>query len=916
MSNITIQTSAFHHQMARSIGVEQSRFARSLQRLGSGDRHSPGAEDLGSLSMSVKIASAARRMSALRQNVDNGISFLQTQDALLGQTASIVDRISELKTMYADPTKTNADKEGYNTEYLELGKALQSLTQETFNGRSLFGTSDSDTFLVRHGDEASQVSTLTSAYLLKGDFKQIVDSGLTLADLQGGLEFINVPPATSGKAVQVGGQIAKDDSFQVRITKGTEVLQSTYIATDADEASSDPVQTIRDALINAINTDPLSAGLVTASDDPDATDKVVLAPDRGGIEMSIEVSNSSTRGSVDISTTQANVVELTVEAADVQAGYVYALDIDGASISTAPMTAGASDEDLRDAFVSAINAAGMEVTAANGSSTNSLVLTADSSTPGSTPINPDNIRITNATPGTMQNSVPNVVGVSQVDRVTISGGTAITTQQDQVAITAGSLDVGSEYSIQLDANLFTVTEGVDFNSLTATADDIAAALSMKISGVDVTVSGNTLTLTSQVAGTGGAYTLSTSSTDTGGTLGASSIVAAQDADTLSATLDGTSVSASVGATINDSATALKDALEADATISANFNITDNSDGTLDIEALSTGTAFTLTASGTGTATSSGTTVTAPVSAVAQEDIITLLERRISSGDTVSISIDGTTYTSADLAGGESLSDVRNALLTAIQAGSALVDATTSGSDGIHLQAQTAGTPFTTADLAITSDSAGEVLLNSGVSIQQEELLQLAPDDTGQYATGDTLEVSINGQTATVTTTADQTVDEIRGNLVTEVNNLSSLDITAAPAGSGELSLQSDISGQGFIVSTSVTGGETLAVTTSDAAGSGEFFSYSIDAALDHITQLRAQNAAEMNRLQFARSHIGDQIQDLHQAQGNLSGTDFTMESTQMLRAQIRTQFLAAYLTQANASQLIAFSLMTGGERPL
>ncbi|MBT5378447.1 MAG: flagellin, partial [Opitutae bacterium] len=163
MPNITIQTSSLHHQMARSIGVEQARFGRSLQRLGSGDRHASGAEDLGSLSMSVKIASAARRMSALRQNVDNGISFLQMQDSILGQTASIVDRISELKTMYADPTKTDADKDGYNAEYLELGKSLQSLTEETFNGRSLFSTSDSDTFLVRHGDQESQVSTLTSA---------------------------------------------------------------------------------------------------------------------------------------------------------------------------------------------------------------------------------------------------------------------------------------------------------------------------------------------------------------------------------------------------------------------------------------------------------------------------------------------------------------------------------------------------------------------------------------------------------------------------------------------------------------------------------------------------------------------------------------------------------------------------------
>ena len=262
------------------------------------------------------------------------------------------------------------------------------------------------------------------------------------------------------------------------------------------------------------------------------------------------------------------------------------------------------------------------------------------------------------------------------------------------------------------------------------------------------------------------------------------------------------------------------------------------------------------------------------------------------------------------------SDLRDAFVSAINVAGMEVSTTASGTDGILLEAQTVGTSFTTAGLGITSDSAGEVLLNSGVSIQQEEILQLAPADTGQHATGDTLQVSINGQTVTVTATANQTIDEMRDELVTEVNNLSGLDITATSAGDGELSLQSDISGQGFIVFTSVTGDDTLAITTSQAAGSGEFFSYSINASLDHITQLRAQNSAEMNRLQFARGHIGDQIQDLQQAKGNVPGTDFTMESTQILRAQIRTQFLSASLTQANASQLIAFSLMTGGEHPL
>ena len=916
MADISLQTTDLQLQMTQEMGAQQSRLAKSLQRLGSGDRHAMGTDDTGSLAMSVKIASAARRISAHRQNVDNGISYLEFQDAALAQTARVLDRVSELKTLYSDPTKTSPDKESYNAEYLELARELQVLAQQQFNGRSLFGTVDSDTFDVRHGDGEEQASTLTSAYLNKGDFKQIIDAGLKVSEGKGGLEFVNIQPATSGTAVKAGGQIAKDDVFQYDISNGTNSLLGNYTATQADESASDTANAIREGLINAINSDPASSGLVIASDDPADTETVVLAPDAGGGELTVEVTNSGTQGSLDISTTQSNVVEFTVEAADVQDGYVFALDIDGSTISTDPLLAGATDENLRDAFLTAINAAGLDLVATAGSGGDSIVLTADPASPGSSPINPSNIRITNATPGSTQNIVPNVVGVAQVDLVSLGGGNVLSTQQDTVTITAGNLDADSEYSVQVGADVFSVKENVDFLAATATADDIAAALASRITGVSVSAAGNVLTLTSQTPGASGAYALTTASTDTGASLAVSNVAAATDADTVTATLDGTAMTFDADATAADTATALKNALEAEPAVNSDFTFVDVGGGQVSVTSNTPGVPFTLSISGTGTTSPVSATSTSPVTPVAQEDTITLLERRISAGDTVSIALDGTTYSSSAFSGGESLSAVRDALLTALQAGAGLVvEATASGTDGIHLKAKTAGTPFTLSGLAVTADSAGEALLDSGVSIQQVEVLQLAPDQSGQYAAGDTISISTSAGSASINTTANQTVDEMRDALVTAVNNLSN-GITATASGEGELTLTADVAGKGFTVSTTVTGGDTFETTTSDSAGSGEFYSYSINAALEHISELRGQNAAEMNRLQFARQSIDDRTHELEHALGNVAGTDFALESTQMVRTRIRTEFLSAYMAQSNVSQLIAFSLMTGGETPL
>lgn len=115
----------------------------SLSRLSSGKRITNPADDAGGLSVANKLNSKLSRTEAVRQNVQNGISYLQVQDGALRTIAKVVDRMAELRTMASDITKNTGDIENYSKEFIELQRQLNQMYNEKFNGISLFSMSRS-----------------------------------------------------------------------------------------------------------------------------------------------------------------------------------------------------------------------------------------------------------------------------------------------------------------------------------------------------------------------------------------------------------------------------------------------------------------------------------------------------------------------------------------------------------------------------------------------------------------------------------------------------------------------------------------------------------------------------------------------------------------------------------------------------
>ena len=141
--NISTNTAAL--RAGSHLAVNQARLQRSFDRLASGKKLSSPIEDPGGLAVSMKLSAAINRLSGAQNNVSNATSFLEVQDGMLDTVGRIVDRMSELKGLASqDPMKSAQDRASYDNEFKDLQVQLYNISQQKFNGVSMFANHTTD----------------------------------------------------------------------------------------------------------------------------------------------------------------------------------------------------------------------------------------------------------------------------------------------------------------------------------------------------------------------------------------------------------------------------------------------------------------------------------------------------------------------------------------------------------------------------------------------------------------------------------------------------------------------------------------------------------------------------------------------------------------------------------------------------
>ena len=202
--SVVINTNYSATIASNNLATSNSMLQKSLNRLSSGSKIVNPSDDAGGLAVSMKLSAAARRQGAVDANIGNAVSLLQTQDGALKVGGKILERISELKTLYSDVTKSSGDKANYDSEFTALTAQLRATAGETFNGVALFGSTSVGAVGVTEGGTTTVAIAARDLTSSSSGVGVIASTGVTslatvaLSDISTAIERVATMRATNG----------------------------------------------------------------------------------------------------------------------------------------------------------------------------------------------------------------------------------------------------------------------------------------------------------------------------------------------------------------------------------------------------------------------------------------------------------------------------------------------------------------------------------------------------------------------------------------------------------------------------------------------------------------------------------------------------------------------------------------------
>ena len=210
---MVINTNVAAMASARSLAGSTTQLAKSLARLSSGSKIVSPEDDAAGLAQSIRFEAQIHRNNAVRANVGNAVSFVQTQDGFLQKVQSALDRMSELSVLSQDITKTNTDRSNYSVEFTQLQNYISDIGGKNFNGVTLFATagqtvtidSDAATFSMNAIDMTSTTVTTGLANIYNSSSSAITtttSAASALSNIQTAIQNLADMRARAGANIQ------------------------------------------------------------------------------------------------------------------------------------------------------------------------------------------------------------------------------------------------------------------------------------------------------------------------------------------------------------------------------------------------------------------------------------------------------------------------------------------------------------------------------------------------------------------------------------------------------------------------------------------------------------------------------------------------------------------------------------------
>lgn len=198
----------------------------------------------------MKLSASINRLGGAMNNIQNAQSFLEVQDGMLDTVGRIVDRMSELKGLASqDPMKSAQDRASYNNEFKDLQVQLYNISQQTFNGMSLFSNFTT-----------SDAGAVTTTEIL-------FDAEDTTRSMDNTIEIFTSGQGSSGSKVSIH-KAALQSALTLHTTKTlagsvADPTVANWSTVVAGQGNNKMITFAADEIANTIDLDDISVGVIT-----------------------------------------------------------------------------------------------------------------------------------------------------------------------------------------------------------------------------------------------------------------------------------------------------------------------------------------------------------------------------------------------------------------------------------------------------------------------------------------------------------------------------------------------------------------------------------------------------------------------------------------------------------------------------
>lgn len=142
---LSIQNNILAMNADRQLGINRKKKEKLAEKLASGYKINRAADDAAGLSISEKMRRQIRGLQKGKENITDGISWVQTGDGAMEEIAQMIHRMEELAVKGANGTLQAADRAAIDEEIKQLKREINDIAKwTTFNEKKIFDNDQID----------------------------------------------------------------------------------------------------------------------------------------------------------------------------------------------------------------------------------------------------------------------------------------------------------------------------------------------------------------------------------------------------------------------------------------------------------------------------------------------------------------------------------------------------------------------------------------------------------------------------------------------------------------------------------------------------------------------------------------------------------------------------------------------------